>query len=318
MVLFMVSFILFMIFRTMPGDPVEIFLPIEAQMGMMPDQLALARQEIIDTMALDQPHVIQYFYWLTAMFRGNFGISMETRLPVLEHIRGPMANTILMNIFSMILIFAITIPIGVYSAIKRGKTFDNVALVGSVIGISIPGFLFGLLLIVFLVIVPPWDIFPMFGMASIMPPPTGTLAWYLDRLRFMLLPLLTIVLMSLAFMTRFIRSSMIDALNMDYVRTARAKGLAEKTVIYVHAFKNALIPIVTAMAGFFVGIFSGSMVIEMTFQWQGMGLTMINALNRRDIAVLMTMNVFYALIAFIGILLLDIIYVLIDPRIRFE
>ena len=318
MVLFMVSFLLFMLFRTMPGDPVEIFLPIEAQGGMQPAELAAARQEIIDTMALDEPHVVQYFYWLAAVFRGNFGISMETRLPVLEHIREPMANTILMNILNLIIVFAITIPVGVYSAIKRGKTFDNVALVTSMVGISIPGFLFGLLLIVFLVILPPWDIFPMFGMASVIPPPEGTLAWYLDRLRFMALPLITIVLVSLAGMIRFVRSAMIDALNMDCVRTARAKGLVEKTVIYTHAFRNALVPIITVMAGFFIGVFGGSMIIEMTFQWQGMGLIMINALNRRDIGVLMTMNVFYALISYVGILVLDIAYVIVDPRIRYD
>jgi len=317
-VLFFVSFILFMLFRTMPMDPVEIFLPAEMQMALQPEQLALARQEIIDTMALDSHHVVQYFYWLAAVFRGNFGISMETRQPVLDHIRSPMINTIVMNILNLIIVFAISIPVGVMSAIKRGKMFDNVSLVTSMIGISIPGFLLGLMLIVFLVIIPPWDILPMFGMASIIPPDEGTLAWYLDRLRYMILPLLALVLTSMAGLIRYIRSAMIDALNMDCVRTARAKGLAEKTVIYIHAFRNALIPIITVMAGFFVLVFSGSMAIEITFGWQGMGLIMINAISRQDIAVLMTMTVFYALIAYVGILVLDIVYVLVDPRIRFE
>lgn len=315
-VLFIVSFILFMLFRTMPGDPVEIFLPLEMQLAMMPEELAIRRQEIIDTMALDQNHFIQYFYWLGAMFRGDLGISMQSRMPVFEHIRAPMANTIVMSILNLIIVFVITIPTGVYSAIKRGKLFDNTALVGSMIGLSIPGFLFGLIMIVVFSITLGW--FPMFGMASLVPPPEGTLAWYLDRLRFMALPLLSLAFMSLAGMIRYIRSAMIDALNMDCVRTARAKGLAEKTVIYVHAFRNALIPIITVMAGWFIGIFSGSLAIEVTFAWQGMGQIMINALNQRDIAVLMTMNMFYALIAFAGILILDILYVLVDPRIRFE
>jgi peptide/nickel transport system permease protein len=318
MVLFMVSFVIFMLYRTMPVDPVELYLPIEAQSGLLPEQIAIMRQEIIDTMGLDRHHVIQYFYWLAGMFRGDFGISMETRASVLDHVRSPMMNTIMINILNLIIVFLITIPVGVYCAIKRGKTFDNVALVGSVIGMSIPNFLFGLILIVLLVILPPWNIFPMFGMASIMPPPAGTLAWYLDRLRYMALPLMTMVLVGMAGMIRFIRSAMIDALNMDCVRTARAKGLSEKTVIYVHAFRNALIPIITVMAGFFIGIFGGSMVIEATFAWQGMGQIMIIALNYQDIAVLMAMNVFYALIAFSGLLVLDILYVLVDPRIRFE
>jgi peptide/nickel transport system permease protein len=316
MVLFMVSFFMFMLFRTMPGDPVDIYLPLDMQLAYEPEQLAVIRAEIIETMGLDQPHVIQYFYWLAAMFRGDFGMSMESRRPVIDHVRAPLANTLVINILNMIIVFAITIPVGVHCAIKRGKAFDNVALVSSVIGLSIPNFLFGLILIVLLVILAPWDIFPMFGMASMMPPPEGTLAWYLDRLRYMALPLMTMVLVGMAGMIRFTRSSMIDALNMDCVRTARAKGLAEKTVIYVHAFRNALIPIVTIMAGFFITIFSGAMIIEITFAWQGMGQIMFNAIGQRDIAVLMAMNVFYAAIAFTVILILDIVYVVVDPRIR--
>jgi len=318
LVLFMVSFIIFMLFRTMPGDPVDIFLPPEVAAGMEPHEVAIRRAEIIETMALDQPHVIQYFYWLAAMFRGDFGMSMETRASVIDHVRAPFTNTLVINIFNMIIVFSITIPVGVYSAIKRGKMFDNTALVTSMIGLSIPNFLFALLLIVFLVIIPPWDIFPMFGMASFMPPDRGTLAWYLDRLWHMALPLMTLVLVGMAGMIRFTRSAFIDALNMDCVRTARAKGLSEKTVIYVHAFRNALVPIVTVLGGFFITIFGGAMAIEATFGWQGMGQIMLVALNLRDISVLVTMNVFYAFIAFTVILLLDVVYVIIDPRIRFE
>ena len=316
LVLFMVSFIIFILFRTMPGDPVDIFLPLEVQAGMQPEEVAIARQEIIEAMGLDRHHVIQYFLWLRQILEGNFGVSMETRAPVLDHVRAPMANTIVMSIMNLTIVFAITIPVGVISAIKRGKLFDNVALVGSMIGLSVPGFLFGLIMIVVFSIT--FDVFPMFGMASMVPPPEGTLAWYFDRLRYMALPLFSLVLMSLAGMIRYIRSAMIEALNMDCVRTARSKGLAEKTVIYSHAFRNALVPIVTVMAGWFIGIFGGALAIEQTFQWQGMGVTMLNALNMRDISVLMAMNVFYALIAYVGILVLDILYVFIDPRIRYS
>jgi len=305
-----------MLFRTMPGDPVDLFLPPEMVSGMDPAQAAIIRAEIIETMGLDQPHVIQYFYWVGAIFQGNFGVSMETRLEVLEHIRSPMTNTLVLNLFNLIIVFSITIPMGVYAAIKRGKLFDNVSLVGSMIGISIPNFLFGLILIFIFSIT--LDVLPMFGMASVMPPPAGTIAWYLDRFRHMILPLATLVCASLAGMMRFTRSAMIDALNMDCVRTARAKGLSEKTVIYVHAFRNALIPIITIMGGFFIGVFSGAMVIEATFQWQGMGQIMLNALNLQDIAVLAALTVFYAFISFLVILVLDIVYALVDPRIRFQ
>jgi peptide/nickel transport system permease protein len=134
----------------------------------------------------------------------------------------------------------------------------------------------------------------------------------------MALPLMALFLTSLAGLIRFVRTAMIDALNMDFVRTARAKGLAEKTVIYSHAFRNALIPIITVMTAWFVGIFGGSLVIEQTFAWHGMGHLMISALNSRDMAVLMAMGVFYALIAFVGLLIMDIVYVIADPRIRLE
>jgi len=318
MVLLAVSFIIFMLFRTMPGDPIDIFLPPELANTLPPEQVAIMRAEITETMGLDRNHVTQYFLWLAALSRGDFGTSTETRTPVIDHVRLPLLNTVVLNIINMMIVFAITIPIGIRSAIKRGKMFDNSALVASMIGLSIPQFLFGLLLIVFLVILLPFDIFPMFGMASLVPPESGTLAWYLDRLRFMALPLMTLALTTMAGMIRFVRSAMIDALNMDCVRTARSKGLSEKTVIYVHAFRNALIPIVTVMGGFFITIFGGFMAVEITFGWQGMGLIMFNALNLRDIGVLMTMNLFYALVAFLVILMLDIVYVFIDPRIRFN
>jgi len=315
LVLFGVSFVIFMIFRTMPGDPVDLFFPPEMQSGLDPAQVRIMREAIIRDMGLDQPHVIQYFYWVAAVFRRDFGISMETRMPVLDHIRAPMANTFMINIINMFLVFIISVPVGVYSAIKRGKLFDNSALVVSMIGISVPPFLTGLILIVLFAVL--WTPFPMFGMASIMPP-EDTLGWALDRLHHMALPLVTLVMVTLAGLMRYVRSSMIDALNMDCVRTARSKGLAEKTVIYVHAFRNALIPIVTVMGGFFISIFGGFMAVELTFSWQGMGLIMLNALNLRDISVLMTVNVFYALIAFVVILLLDVVYVFIDPRIRYN
>lgn len=312
----MVSFVLFMLFRTMPGDPVDLFLPPEMAAGMDPAVVAVIRAEIRETMALDRNHVVQYFYWLAAMFQGNFGMSMESRMDVIDHVRSPMANTLVINVINMAIVFAVTIPVGIYSAIKRGKMFDNTALVGSMIGLSVPGFLFGLILIIIFAIFLGW--LPMFGMASTMPPESGTLAWYLDRLQHMILPLTAIFLTSIAGMIRITRSAMIDALNMDYVRTARAKGLSEKTVIYIHAFRNAFIPIITFFGGFFITIFGGAMVIEATFAWQGMGQIMLNALNLRDISVLMAMNIFYAFIAFTVILLLDIVYVLVDPRIRFE
>ena len=315
-VLLIVSAIMFALFRTMPGDPVDIHVPPEVAAGLLPHELEVLRAQITEELGLDQPHVVQYFIWLGNMLQGNFGYSISSRQPVWDHIRSPMANTLFINIINLILVFSITIPIGVYSAIRRGKTFDNGALLFSMFGLSVPNFLFALILIFIFAITLGW--FPIFGIQSAMPPEPWTLAWLGDRMRHMALPLATMVLTSLAGIIRFTRSSMIDALNMDCIRTARAKGVAEKTVIFVHAFRNALVPIITVTIGAFLAVFGGSVVIEQTFGWNGMGRVMLTALNQRDIGVMMTMNMFFILMGFLSILIMEILYVIVDPRIRFR
>ena len=316
-VLLLVSGALFALFRTMPGDPVDIHLPPEVAITMRPEEFLAMRESIIQEFGLDQPLVMQYFRWLGAMLRGNFGTSVSTRQPVLDVIRAPMANTIVINLMNLFLVFSVTIPVGIYCAIKRGKAFDHAALGFSMFGLSVPNFIFGLLLmIVFSVFL---GILPISGMRSVVPVgEPGSFPYLMDRLRYMILPLMTLFLTSLATLIRMVRSAMIDALSMDFVRTARAKGLGEKAVIYSHAFRNALIPIITVMTGWFVGIFSGSLIIEQTFGWQGMGWLMITALNARDIPLLMTMNIFYAFISYAGILVMEIAYVIADPRIRLQ
>jgi peptide/nickel transport system permease protein len=274
------------------------------------------RERLYAELGLDRPMPVQFFIWIGQIFRGEFGYSMTHRVSVMDAIRIPMASTILMNILNLILVFAITIPVGVYAAIKRGKLFDNGALFASLIGFSFPGFLFGILMILIFAVFLNW--LPTGGMASPIPIEPWTWEWIADRARYMILPLLTLVLMSTATLMRIVRSSMIDSLTMDFVRTARAKGLAEKVVIFSHAFRNALIPIITVMTGWFIGIFSGTVVIERTFNWNGMGDVMMSALTQSDLAILKAVNLFYALIAFIALLAMDIVYTIVDPRIRFD
>jgi peptide/nickel transport system permease protein len=316
-VLMLVTGALFVLYRTMPGDPVDIFLPPEIAMTMRPEEVIAIRESIIADFGLDRPLAVQYFLWLGGMFRGEFGYSITTRQPVLDVVRGPMLNTVVINIMNLFLVFSVTIPVGIYCAVKRGKMFDHAALSFSMFGLSIPNFIFGLLLmIIFSVFL---GILPISGMRSSLPVgEPGSIPYLMDRLRYMILPLMTLFLTSLAGLIRMVRSAMIDALSMDFVRTARAKGLGEKAVIYSHAFRNALIPIITIMTGWFIGIFSGSLVIEQTFGWQGMGWLMLTALTNRDMAVLMAMGVFYALISYVGLLVMEIAYVIADPRIRLE
>ena len=314
-VLFIVAIGMFVLFQFMPGDPALVMME-GMQQDMTPEQFAEAYARAREIMGLDEPVFTQFFIWMGNMLTGNFGYSFLNRAPVLDVIAAPMRWTFTMNIMVMILVFIVTIPVGIYAAIKRGKMFDNGALVFTMVGFSFPAFLFALILILIFAIFLQW--LPINGMASMPPPPEGTLTWYLDRLRFMALPMMALTLGGMAGMMRFVRASMIDALNMDCIRTARSKGLGAKIVVYSHAFRNALIPIITVMTGFFIGIFSGSVVIERTFSWNGMGDVMLSALSNQDWAVVMSMNVFYALISFVVLLFMDIAYVIADPRIRFE
>lgn len=313
-ILLILSVLIFVLFRNMPGDPALTM--IAGQMDQMtPEQFEMAYARARELMGLDEPILAQFFIWLGNMLTGNMGYSATRGLPVLDVVRIPMLNTVIINILNLILVFAITVPLGIVSAIKRGSTTDNSILVGSIVGLSFPVFLFGLLCILIFAII--WQIFPINGMSSPIPPTEfWPMIW--DRLYFMALPLIVLVLSSLAGLIRYVRASMIEALSMDYVRTARSKGLAEKTIIYSHAFKNALIPIITVMTGWFIGIFGGSVIVERLFAWNGMGDVMLTSLSMQDFAVVMSMNMFYILISLVGLLFMDIAYAIADPRIKFE
>lgn len=248
------------------------------------------------------------------VFQGEFGNSYGSAIkPVLEVIKEPMKTTILINIFATILALGITIPLGIFCAVKKGSKRDTAVQVGSIIGYSMPTFIVAILFIfLFAVIIP---IFPVSGMNTPGSPYTGARA-ILDRLYYMGLPLIVMTFCSLGGMTRYVRASMIEALSMDCVRTARAKGLKERSVIYSHAWRNALIPIVTLVVGWFLGIFSGSVMIENIFAIEGMGKLYINSLTGNDYNVVLAIQMFYIMIALLGNLLIDILYGIIDPRIR--
>lgn len=248
------------------------------------------------------------------VFQGQFGDSYGTTVkPVLEVIKEPMKTTVFINIFATILALGITIPLGIFCAVKKGSKRDTLIQVGSIVGYSMPTFIVAILFIfLFAVLIP---IFPVSGMNSPGDPYIG-LRKLLDRFYYMSLPLIVMTFCSLGGMTRFVRASMIEALSMDCIRTARAKGLKERTVIYSHAWRNALIPIVTLVVGWFLGIFSGSVMIENIFGIEGMGKLYINALTGKDYNVVLAIQMFYVMIALLGNLLIDLLYGLIDPRIR--
>lgn len=324
-VLIILSFLMFWLYNTAWGDRAKT--KTDNEMKPLVSTLGDKYQAEYDKTLLnyhrqygtDNPSkVVQYLRWVGVLpyyggefrgiLQGNFGISeSNNRQPVIDVVKAPMRNTIIMNIFATILALGITIPLGIHCAVKRGKIGDKIMQILTIIGYSLPTFLIALVFILIFAVWIPW--LPPQGWA-------GKNAAFDEYMYYMALPLIVSTFCSLGGMTRYVRASMIEALSMDCIRTARAKGLRERVVIYSHAWRNALIPIVTLVVGWFLGIFSGSVVIEDTFGVTGMGALMIKALNNSDRDLIMFLQVFYVIIALLGNLIIDIIYGLVDPRVR--
>jgi len=311
-VLFIISIFMFAIFQLMPGDPVLHYMG-QGHQDLTPTQWQQLYEDTVRRMGFDRPVHIQYTRWLQGMLTGNFGYSMVHRRPVLDVIRTPIFWSVVLNLASMFLIFIVTVPLGIISAIKRGKTVDNGILTFTLVGFSIPSFTVALIVIVIFAVFLGW--FPITGMHSPFLP-EGQWAQFVDRLQYMAMPLITLTFVGMAAFTRYVRAAMCDALSEDYIRTARSKGLKEKVVVYSHAFRNALIPLITILTGWFMGMFGGSVVIEQLFGWSGMGLTMLQGIMQMDYAIVRAVSLFYAFVAVIAILLMDLAYGLADPRVK--
>lgn len=310
-VFFIISILMFAIYKSLPGDPVRMMM----QDNVKPEVYQQQYEATKKMLGLDQPVPVQYIKWITNMLRGDFGYSTEYRRPVKDVIGVPMRNTVLLNIFSMILVFLISIPLGITTAVKKNSVLDKIVQVVTIIGYSVPAFVIALLAIyVFAIRLP---IFPISGVKTAGFTGTGFAA-FMDTARHMALPVLVMSVGGVGSITRYVRASMIDALRMDYIRTARSKGLKEKVVVYVHAFRNALIPIVTVTTWWLIGLFGGSVVIESIFLWDGLGKMMITGLNQRDFSVVLAMQMFYVILSLAGNVLMDIAYTLVDPRVKLE
>jgi peptide/nickel transport system permease protein len=248
------------------------------------------------------------------ILQGNLGNSAQFAKPVSEVLVEPMKNTVFINIFATILALGITIPLGIVCAVKRASKFDVGVQVGTIIGYSLPTFITAIVFIWLFAVVLGW--FPVSGMQT-----AGSLNWtpwkqFWDRMYHMALPLIIMTFTSLGGMTRFVRASMIEALSLDCIKTARAKGLKEKVVIYSHAWRNALLPITSLIIGWFLGIFGGSLMIENIFALNGVGKLYYDALQSNDNEVVLALQMFYITISLFGNLLIDIAYGFVDPRVR--
>ena len=322
-VLLILSLLMFLVYAMIPYDraraEVETFRPLYKN---DPEGLEMKYREIRKELGLDKNVFVRYLGWLGIMpingeyqglLQGDFGYSYTEDKPAEQLLIEPMRNTIFINIFATILALGVTIPLGIFCAVKRGSKRDTAIQAGTIIGYSIPMFITAILFI--------WlfacqlKLFPVAGMKTPGSNYTG-IEKFLDEMKYMALPLIVMTFASLGGMTRYVRASMTEALSMDCIRTARAKGLREKVVIYSHAWRNALIPIITLVIGWFIGIFSGSIMIENIFGLNGMGRVYINALNNKDFEVVLLLQMFYVIVGLLGNLIIDIAYGIADPRVR--
>lgn len=299
-----ISLISFFIMRLTPGGPLAGYL--------MNPQVSPADIARIEKMwGLDQPLYIQYFKWFWSMLQGDWGVSYRTGLPVFATILGRLPATLELMFTAFLLALVVAIPVGIYSATHRYSSFDYVATVGAFLGVALPSFWFGLMMQLGFSVKLAW--LPSAGMATI-----GADFSVIDRLRYLIMPTLVLGLINMAGWSRYMRSSMLDAINQDYVRTARSKGLAEKVVVNRHALKNALIPVVTMMGLDLPVLFSGAAITERIFAWPGMGRLYIDAVFMRDYPILMGVLMLTATLVVFGNLVADLTYGLLDPRIKYQ
>ncbi|MFD2442691.1 ABC transporter permease [Bacillus sp. CGMCC 1.16607] len=301
--LFIISIISFLLMSLAPGDPTAMYQNPEA--GSEQDMSAIREQ-----LGVDQPIYIQYYKWLKLLvLEGNLGYSFQDGQPVMEKIMQRVPATMLLMGVAILVSIIIAIPIGVYSAIKKYSFFDYFFTFYSFLGIAVPAFFIALMVILVFSLKLSW--FPASGMRENFD--TFDL-W--DRVHHLILPSLTLAFGLIASKSRFLRTSMLEVIKQDFVRTARAKGLPEGRVIFKHALRNALIPLITIIALQLPALFGGSLFIEQLFAWPGMGRLTVNAIFIRDYQVIMGTTMIAGVIVVLCNLIADIFYAIVDPRIQ--
>lgn len=302
-----ITVIIFALINAIPGDPIMSMINPEVTAAMTIEE----RNDYVETMrqfmGYDRSMFERYFLWMRdTLLKGEFGYSIKYNKPVNEFIGVHIARSFKVNIFGFIIAFFISIPVGITAAIKKNKLFDKVVTVNTIIGISLPSFFIALLLILLFVVQFRW--LPFSGMSD----PRGIRPdWH-----YLVLPVTVVVLTSLAGLIRYVRAAMIEVLQADYIRTARAKGLTEKVVIYRHAFQNALIPVITLIGLYIPLLFGGSIIVEKIFAYPGMGFLLNAAYGSKDRAILQTSILFFGFLTLLSNIFIDIGYMIVDPRIR--
>ena len=316
LILFFVSVLIYFLVRCLPTDYIDNKFAEKLGMGQI-------TQEQIDDIKrmyglLDNSFfgiLSGYFTWLSNVLKLDLGTSFKFELPVAEVIGEYMWISFGISLVAMVLQFLIAIPLGVMSATHQYGPMDYVVTIFTMIGISLPSFFLATLLIKVFSTTLGW--LPMQGLTDAMKDYTG-LAKVGDIIRHCILPVATLVIINIGGLMRYSRTNTLEVLNADYIRTARAKGLSERTVIYKHVFRNTMIPLVTMMAGILPGLFGGAMITEEVFQLQGIGQKAYEALKEGDVPFIMGYNMFLAILTVIGTLLADLAYAVVDPRVKLD
>ncbi len=307
LVIWLISVATFVIMRMMPGDPVYLLLG-EGEIRISQEQIDAIRHR----WGLDRPYYEQYAIWAWNLLRGDFGDSLiRTGVPVRQMIFEAIPVTAILNIISLGLALLFAIPAGIWAGVKRNSPFDYSTAVGSTLGVALPNFWLGLMLIVlFALYVPRWfGELPIIGRI----PPFGLRSW-----QGYILPIIVLSTEQTAVITRVMRASTIEVLNQDYVRTARAKGLANHVVLLRHAVRNALLPVVTVIGFRIAFILSGTIIVETIFAIPGIGRLFTDSVFRLDYQVVQSLVVVLAVLVVVANLLTDLAYAFVDPRIRIQ
>ena len=304
--------ITFFIMRLAPGNYTDQFMDPRL------DQETRLRLE--EQYGLNDPLHIQFIKYVLSAARLDFGYSFHYRRPVLEVLYDKMINTMFLSVGSIVFGVIVAIPMGIMAGTRPYSKFDNFNTVFTLIGFSIPVYWFALMTMVIFstTVIFPMRLLPLQGMSSVPPPPEMTLAWMWDRITHMALPIFALGFGSLALLSRLTRSSMIDVLSQDYVRTARAKGLRERDVVFKHGFRNARLPVVTVIGLNLGFVFSGAVLTETVFSWPGMGRLMIQAIFERDYPLLMGDFLITAVLVIVANIVTDLSYAYLDPRITYD
>lgn len=295
-----VALSVFLVLQLTPGDPALLF----AGQGATPEQVEAVRRQL----GLDRPVWEQGYQYVANLLKGDLGRSLRTRQPVSQEIARAFPRTLELVVVATIFSTALAIPLGTLAAVKRGSLFDKFSMVGALLGVSLPTFALGLLLM--WAFAYKWHLFPVQG--------DGGPIWTAEGLRHVVLPAITLGLANLAALARMTRSCMLEVLGQDYIRTARAKGLSGRRVVFTHALRNAILPVLTLVGVQFGYGLAGAVITETIFARTGMGRLMINGISNRDYPLVQGVFLVVALNFVLVNLLTDIIYAWADPRVRYE